>query len=83
MPNLNKFIGFCLDTSGSTVRPGDSYSEQLNGALRPTPEGVPLIWTIGTYSIADLKLSGTTQDLDMADQLEREGRAFWQHREAA
>jgi len=55
-------------------------SERFHGGkLRPTPQGVPLVWTVSTYDTADLIKSGTQQDIEMANQLKREGGTHWTH----
>ena len=72
-PNLNKFIGLCRKP-GSGFIVGDSYSEQLHGGrLKPTPNGVPLCWTIpprGRYSAAELRASGIPEDITAANIIE-------------
>jgi len=66
-PNLNKFVGLCLEGAATGARPGDSYSEQLHGGqLKPAPNGTPLSWTVGNYTRAELMASGHPEDIAVA-----------------
>jgi len=75
-PNLNKFIGYCIESSSASANPGDSFSEQLHGAMKPTPNGVPLCWTVGKYTHEDMIESGHSDDNNIAMQTNGEG---WKH----
>ena len=66
-PNLNKFLSHCREKSDAL--PGDSFSEQLHGKLKPTPNGTPLSWTLGDYSYEDLIASGLPEDRVAAENL--------------
>ena len=71
VPPLNKFLSLCKNESESTdCRPGESFSEQEHGGrLKPTPNGVPLSWTIGNYSYEELMASGHPEDTEKARSL--------------
>jgi len=76
-PNLNKFIGLCKDETGSFVST-DSYSEQIHGGqIKPTPLGVPLCWTQGTYTVDELRQSSTDEDHELAERLQMAGKTEW------
>ena len=77
-PNLNKYIGHCLESNGGgNVGVGESYSEQLQGGrLKPTANGVPLCWTVGSYTHDQLLASPCHEDHAMAEQM---GGAGWTH----
>jgi len=72
-PNMNKFIGLCRKAGSEFVGVGDSYSEQIHGGkLKPTPNGVPLCWTVPPmpYSADELRASGIPEDAFAADMIE-------------
>ena len=72
-PVLNKFLSECRaggESSGGSV---DVFGRRL----KPTPNGLPLTWTIGTYSIHELRASGLFEDATVADSLERRGLTHW------
>jgi len=78
-PNLNKFESLCRQTEAN-AQPGDSLSEQIHGGkLKPTPNGVPLTWTIGEYTTRELLESGNAEDAEMGEMLKREGITIWRH----
>jgi len=79
-PNLNKFIGHCQDSGAGFVATGDSFSEQLHGAMLPTPNGVPLCWTIGRFTHDELMESPHQEDRQMAAQTNGQG---WTHESIA
>ena len=76
LPPLVKFIALCRESTGGLIETGDSYSEQQHGALKPTPNGVPLCWTIGTYDDEALRKSPCVEDHAMADKMMGNG---WSH----
>ena len=75
-PNLNKFIGYCIESNTGGTSPGDSFSEQLHGKMKETPNGVPLCWTIGAYTDDELRASPCHEDHTMADKTGGHG---WSH----
>jgi hypothetical protein len=77
LPNLNKFIGYCNESGEGDSRPGERFSEQTHGGkLKPTPNGVPLCWTVGSYTDDELRASPCIEDQVMADQT---GGQEWTH----
>ena len=69
-PNMNKFVSVCRKTDGGTTGGKDAFGV----SHKPTPNGVPLCWTQGTYTVQELTDSGIQEDLDMADTLKMLGR---------
>lgn len=71
LPPLNKFMSLCRNGGESVSGFGDSFSEQLHGGRsKPTPNGVPLCWTVGDYSFEELMASGHPEDAERARSLE-------------
>jgi len=76
-PPLAKFISLGRDNSGGEYRHGESFSEHLHGGkLKPTPNSVPLCWTISKYSHEELMASPCFEDHDIANQT---GGRGWVH----
>jgi len=73
MPVLNKFLSECRSGGESSGGEVDAFGRRL----KPTPHGLPLTWTIGTYSIHELRASGLFEDVTVADSLERRGMTHW------
>ena len=71
LPPLVKFMSLARGGNSDFGHGGDlSYSEtQHDGKLKPTPNGVPLIWTIGNYSYEELMASGHPKDAEKAISL--------------
>ena len=69
--SLSKFLSLCRTGSEySNSRPGESFSEHFHGGrLKPTPNGVPLCWTVGNYSYEELIASGHPEDAEKAISL--------------
>jgi len=59
-----------MQSENTDCRPGESISEREHGGrLRPTPNGVPLSWTIENYSYEELMASGHPEDIEKARSL--------------
>ena len=65
MPNLNKFMCECRAGNSTARGDGDVFGRKT----KPTPDGVPLCWTIAPYeeyTKQDYLDSGTTEDSEHA-----------------
>ena len=81
VPPLAKFLSLCRNSrEDSKSGRAKTFSEELHGGyIKPTPNGLPLTWTQGKYSVQDLRDSGTFEDGLVADDLENRGEAAWQY----
>ena len=79
VPCLNKFLGHCKERDGDPENlPGESFSEQLHGGrLRPTPNGVPLSWTIADHTYQELMASEHIEDRNAAENLIADSENRW------
>ena len=78
-PNLNKFLDHCRPANSRSTS-DLNFSEELHGGRgKKTDQGLPLVFTVGRYTIAELEESGLYEDKAEAMKLRELGLSHWQH----